>query len=96
VAIAVHVVNTANPNVRRQYEEAWKQLDEQDAHHPAGRRSHTAWLVGDALHVLDVWESQEQMDAFMQQTLGPTLQGVGMDLVGPPEAGELLNVVVPR
>ncbi|MDP1821246.1 MAG: hypothetical protein Q8K58_15305 [Acidimicrobiales bacterium] len=94
MAIAVHIVNTANPNVRTQYEDAWKQLDEQDADHPAGRVSHTAWLVGDELHVLDVWESQEQMDAFMQ-TLGPILEGQGMDLVGPPESGELLNVVVP-
>ena len=94
MAIAVHIVNTANPEVRRQYEDAWKQLDEQDAHHPVGRLSHTAWLVGDELHVLDLWESKEQMDVFMQ-TLGPILQGLGMDLVAPPEPGELLNVVVP-
>jgi hypothetical protein len=94
LAIAVLIVNTANPNVRNQYEDAWKQLDEQGARHPAGRVSHTAWLVGDELHVLDVWESQEQMDVFMQ-TLGPLLEGLGMDLVGPPETGELLNVVLP-
>ena len=94
MAIAVYIVNTANPNVRRQYADAWKQLDEQDARHPAGRVSHTAWLVGDELHVLDVWESREQMDAFMQ-TLGPILQGVGMELAGPPEPREVLNVVVP-
>ena len=95
MAVAVHIVNTPNSNVRRQYEDAWKQLGEQGAHHPAGRVSHTAWLVGDALHVLDIWESQEQMRAFMETTLGSVLQGVGMDLEGQPEFGELLNVVVP-
>jgi hypothetical protein len=94
VAIAVHIVNTPNPGARAAYEAAWARIDEQGLRHPLGRRSHAAWLVGDVFHVLDVWDSAEDMDAFMQK-LAPILQESGMHLAGEPEVGELLNVVRP-
>ena len=92
MAIAVHIVNTPKKDARQAYEAAWVQLDQQDHTHPPGRRSHTAWMVGDVFHVLDVWESQEDFDAFMTQ-LGPILGGSGMELAGPPEIGDLVNVL---
>ena len=51
-------------------------------------------MVGDVLHVLDVWDSPKDMGAFMQK-LGPILEKSGMQLAGEPEVGELLNVVRP-
>ena len=92
VAIAVHIVNTPKKDARPAYEAACVQLDQQDLTHPPGRRNHTAWMVGDVYHVLDVWESPEDFDAFMTR-LGPILGGSGMELAGPPEIGDLVNVL---
>ncbi len=94
VAIAFHTVSTPSSETRQQYEDTWKLLDERGARHPAGRRSHTAWLVGDQLHVTDVWDSEEQFEVFFQ-TLGPILNEVGMTLAGPPQLGEAIQVVIP-
>jgi hypothetical protein len=92
MAIAVHIVNTPKSDAREAYEAASAQIDEQGLRHPPGRQSHTAWMVGDVFHVLDVWDSAEDLGAFMQK-LGPILQESGMQLAGEPEIGELLNVV---
>jgi hypothetical protein len=95
MAIAFHLVNKPQSDVREAYETAWRQLDAQGARHPDGRLSHTAWLIGDVLHVCDVWESQEQFDAFMRSTLGALLEDSGMELAAPPQAGEVLQIVRP-
>ena len=92
MAIAIHIVNTPKSDARQAYDAAWVQLDQMGLRHPPGQRSHTAWMVGDVFHVLDVWESQEDFDAFMAQ-LGPILGDSGMELAGPPEIGDLVNVV---
>jgi len=93
MAIVLHIVNTPKSDARDAYEASWVEMEQQGITHPPGRRSHTAWLVGDVFHVLDVWESEEDFDAFMTQ-LGPILGTSGMELAGPPEVGELINVVV--
>ena len=92
--IAVHVVNTPNPDARQAYEAAWRRIDGEGLRHPAGRQSHTAWLTGDVLHVLDVWDSPEAVRAWMS-SLGPILEEFGMALDGEPEVGEVLQVVRP-
>jgi hypothetical protein len=65
VAIAVHVVNTPMSNAREAYEKAWQRIDEQGIHDPEGGQSHTAWMVGDVMHVVDValleWPSIESV-----------------------------------
>jgi hypothetical protein len=94
MAIAVHIVNTPSSDAREAYSAAWRRIDEQGLRHPAGRQSHTAWLVGDVFHVLDVWDSSEAMQQWMT-TLGPILDEVGMKLEGAPEVGELLQIVRP-
>lgn len=95
MAIVVHIVNTPKSDAGEAYEASWARLDAQNARHPAGRQSHTAWLVGDVLHVCDVWDTQESMDTFMR-TVGPVMQEFGMTLAGPPELGQLLKVVKPN
>lgn len=91
---AIHLPNTPLSGARQAYFDAWKVIDERDLRHPEGRRLHVSWLVGDVLHVLDVWESLEQQEAFMQN-LAPILDQFGMTLDGPPEAGEFLQIVQP-
>jgi hypothetical protein len=93
VVIAIHIVNTSRGDARQAYEAAWRVMDERGIpRHPAGQRSHTAWLVGDVLHVLNVWESEDDNNAFMQ-ALTPILQELGLELDGPPEMGELLQAI---
>ena len=92
MAISVHLVNTPKNDAREAYETAWRRIDEHGLRHPKGRQSHTAWLVDDVLHVVDVWDSEEQMHQWMQ-TLAPILQDSNMELAGQPEAGELLQIV---
>jgi hypothetical protein len=94
VAVAVHVVNAPKSDARESYEAAWQRLEEQGLVPPAGQRSHTAWLVGDVLHVLDVWDSVDDMKVFMAK-LGPILQEFEVKLAGEPEVGEVLHVVRP-
>jgi hypothetical protein len=93
MAIVIHIVNTPKSDAREAYEAAWVQLDELGLSHPPGRRSHIAWMVGDVFHVLDVWESRKDFDAFMPQ-LGPILGASKMELAGAPETGDLINVVI--
>jgi Antibiotic biosynthesis monooxygenase len=94
MTIAVHVVNKPHSGARQAYEAAWRRIDEEGLRHPAGRQSHTAWLTGDVLHVVDVWDSPESMRAWMA-TLAPILDEFGMVLDGEPEVGEVLQVVRP-
>jgi Antibiotic biosynthesis monooxygenase len=94
MAIAVHIVNTPSSDAREAYATAWRRIDEQGMRHPTGRQSHTAWMVGDVFHVLDVWESADAMQQWMA-TLAPILDEVGMKLDGEPEVGDLLQIVRP-
>lgn len=94
MAIVVHVVNTPKSEVGEAYEAAWRRMDEQGLRHPKGRQSHTAWIVDDVLHVVDVWDSEDDMKHWMQ-ILAPILEDSNMELAGQPEAGELLQIVRP-
>jgi hypothetical protein len=95
MSIVVHITNTPKSDVREAYESSWTKFDEHGVRHPTGRQSHTAWLVGDVLHVVDVWDSEENMNSFMQVAL-PVIDEADMELAKPPEVGELLNVVRPE
>lgn len=95
MTIVAHIVNTPKRDAREAYEASWRVMDEQGMRHPRGRLSHQAWLVDDVLHVCDVWDSQEDMNAFLQ-TLGPILDQFEMHLARRPEVGDLLNTVHPE
>ena len=58
---------------------------------PAGRTYHCSFFVGDDLHVVDVWDSQETFDAF-GETLMPILAANGVD-PGEPMIGEVHNII---
>jgi hypothetical protein len=95
MTIVTHIVNTPNENAQNAYRASWRRIDERGLHHPRGRQSHTAFMVGNVLHVVDVWDSEEAMNAFMME-LGPILDEFGMHLAAPPEIGDLLQIVRPE
>ena len=92
--LTVHIVNTPLAGARDAYLDAWRVIDTRGLQHPHGRQLHMAWTVDDVLHVVDVWNSPEQQQAFMRD-LGPILDMFEIPLPGAPEIGEFLQVVQP-
>ena len=64
------------------YSKAIKQLDEAGAGAPKGRTFHVALESNGAIQVFDIWDSQEDFDAF-GQTLIPILTELGIELKAP-------------
>jgi heme-degrading monooxygenase HmoA len=44
---------------------------------PSGIISHVAGFTSDGMYVVDVWESQEDFDAFVESRLMPAFDAVG-------------------
>ena len=64
------------------YERALKELEAAGAGAPKGRTYHVALESNGAIHVFDIWESQEDFDAF-GATLVPILGELGVALEEP-------------
>ncbi len=64
------------------YRSAIQQLEAAGAGSPTGRTYHFALESNGEVHVFDVWESQEEFDAF-GPTLMPILSGLGVGLKEP-------------
>ena len=92
--ITVQIVNRPQAGIRDAYLDAWREIDARHLRHPDGRQFHMAWTVDDALHVVDIWDSPEQQQAFMRD-LGPVLDQFQMEMREAPEIGQLLQVVRP-
>jgi hypothetical protein len=50
---------------------------------PAGAKLHVSGFADDGLHVVDVWESEQAFNNFMQQRLQPAIAEIGIE--GQPE-----------
>jgi hypothetical protein len=74
------------------YDEAIKRLDAAGAGSPKGRTSHFALESDGAIQVFDVWESQEDFDAF-GPTLIPILAELGVELAEPSVANIYNSIV---
>jgi hypothetical protein len=64
------------------YDEAIQRLDAAGAGSPKGRLNHFALESDGAIQVFDVWESQEDFEAF-GETLVPILGELGVTLQAP-------------
>jgi hypothetical protein len=64
------------------YSSAIKQLEEAGAGKPKGRTYHCALESNGAIQVFDIWESQEDFDAF-GAVLVPILSELGVTLAEP-------------
>ena len=73
------------------YAEAVRRLDKAGAGAPAGRLHHAAYGDADGLRIVDVFDTQENFDAF-GSTLVPILKDLGVD-VGAPLIEHVHNVI---
>ena len=74
-----------------QYDEVIKKLEAAGGGSPKGRTHHSAFGPADKLMVYDVWDSQEDFDAF-GATLMPILGEVGVD-PGTPDVIPVHNII---
>jgi hypothetical protein len=73
------------------YDECIRRLDQAGAAAPPGRLYHSAFTVGDGIHVFDVWDSQESFEAF-GKTLVPIMADLGAD-PGTPSVHPIHNII---
>ena len=78
-----------------QYDEIMHGLDAAGAGSPAGRLFHACLGSGDQLRILDIWESRESLDEFVESLLRLPGEWEGLD-PGEPETVALHNVIVGR
>ena len=75
--MAIVMVSDAGTDTVEQYDQLIKQLEESGHGNPPGRLSHTAALKDNGSYfVVDVWESPETFQEFMQ-VLMPLMNAVG-------------------
>ena len=72
---------------KEQYEEVRSALEESGAWPPEGCLLHVCFGDEQDIRVSEVWESQEQLDAFGEK-LRPRLEEAGIELSGQPEVFE--------
>jgi hypothetical protein len=66
------------PEVRKaQYEQIRKKVNVEEET-PQGAKFHVAWFGEDGLHVLDLWDSREAFEHFLEQRLMPAVQKLGI------------------
>jgi hypothetical protein len=73
------------------YDSAIKKLEAAGAGSPKGRTLHVALDSGGDINVFDIWESQEEFEAF-GATLMPILGELGVD-PGTPMVAQVHNVI---
>jgi hypothetical protein len=74
-----------------QYDETIKQLEAQGDFPPDGLELHVCFLADGNVRVSEVWDSQEQFEAFGERLM-PILSDAGID-PGQPEFFEVHNVI---
>ena len=68
-----------------QYDTVNKALDN-ESNPPEGLIAHSARLDGDTFRVLDIWESEQAFENFVESRLGPTMgQELGDEAPPPPQ-----------
>jgi hypothetical protein len=75
-----------------QYDETIRRLDAAGAGKPKGRLFHSCFGESGGLSVYDVWESQEDFDAFGPMLM-PILAEIGLDS-GKPDIVPMHNMIV--
>jgi hypothetical protein len=75
-----------------QYEEATRRLKEAGVFPPDGMDYHVCFGTEGDLRVSEIWDSQEQFDAFGEKLM-PILADVGIQFSGAPEVFEVHNII---
>jgi heme-degrading monooxygenase HmoA len=72
------VMNMHWPEVsQEQYEAARKEVN-WEGNTPTGAKFHVSWFADDGFHVLDIWDSQQDFENFVQNRLGPAVAKIGV------------------
>ena len=88
------IVVRFNPTnlTREKYDESVRRLEEAGAWPPDGLEYHVFFGPDDNLRVSEVWDSQEQLEAFGERMM-PILTDVGIEFSGAPEIFEVHNII---
>ena len=89
--MALGIYFTPSGFTQEKYDSALAQLEAAGAGAPEGRLYHIALETNGEIAVFDIWESQEQLDAF-GASLGPIMAGLGAD-PGEPMVSRVHNVI---
>ncbi|HTH05384.1 MAG TPA: hypothetical protein VL916_05920 [Ilumatobacteraceae bacterium] len=76
---------------KEQYDAVHSALEESGNWPAKGCLIHVAFGDGQNVHVSEIWESQDLLQAF-GETLGPKLAAAGIELAGEPEFFDVLSV----
>jgi hypothetical protein len=80
-----------SPTTTEQYDETIRRLQEAGDFPPDGMDYHVCFHADGKLRVSEIWDSQEQLDAFGERLM-PLLAEVGID-PGQPEVLEIHNII---
>ena len=84
---------TAAPTMTTEmYDETIRRLEESGDWPADGLDYHVAFGADGTFRVSEIWDSQEQFEAFGERLM-PLLAEVGVELAGPPELLEIHNIV---
>ena len=83
------------PEVSKEQYDQLLSLVHWDREFPEGAHGHVAWLGHDGFHVIDVWDSPEQFQSFVETRLMPGVQQVGVQGQPKVEFYPTLGVVMP-
>lgn len=84
---------TGAPTVTTQkYDETVRRLESAGDFPPDGLEYHVAFSSGGNFRVSEIWDSQEQFDAFGKRLM-PILADVGIELAREPEMLEIHNII---
>jgi hypothetical protein len=75
-----------------QYDAVMPSIEASGQFPPDGLDYHVAFSSGGSFRVSEIWDSQEQFEAFGQRLM-PILSEAGIELAGPPEIVEIHNVI---
>lgn len=66
------------PEVSREQYEAVRKEVNWEGNTPAGAKLHVSWFADDGFHVLDLWETPQDFQKFVDERLTPGVQKVGV------------------
>ena len=84
------------PEVTKEQYDELRGLVDWVSDRPPGAKLHVAWMGDDGFHVVDVWDTPEQFQNFVNTRLMPAVQQVGVS--GQPNLSfhEFLGAFVPQ
>lgn len=91
--MSVLVRFTGAPNMTAEkYDAVLPKIEASGEFPPDGLDFHVAFRSGGSFNVSEIWNSQEQFEAFGQRLM-PILTEGGVELAGPPEIIEVHNII---